>query len=212
MAYCTVAQVKAFMGGFADANTSDDSHLSDLINRVQAAINRYCHRVFEASANTVRTFDAIKDVGDGTWEDYGQVDTWKRAERRRTLNIDKDLCSINSITNGDGTTVSSSDYVTEPRNDTPYHAIVLKLNSNIAWTWDSSPENAISVSGKWAYSITAPDDVVQAAVRLTAWMYKQGENYDAGMDRPTVSADGVLRLPMMWPEDVKTLLAPLRRL
>lgn len=200
MAYTDVATLKAYMGGFDDASSDDDALLSDIIDRVQAAIERHCHRTFEASADTTRYRDAVADVGDGC------------DEERRTLYLDTDLCAITSITNGDGTTVAASEYITLPTNRTPFYAIRLKQASSVAWTYSTSPENAIAIVGKHAWSTTAPDDIVHWTLRLAAWTYKQVDNYDGGTDRPMVSPDGVLRLPMAWPKDVLEGLKPYRRL
>lgn len=212
MAYTTNTELKTYLRGFEDASTTDDTFLTSCITRAQASIDRYCHRTFEASTNTTKTFDAVKDVGDGTLSGYNKQASWESAELQRTLWIDSDLATINTVTNGDGTIISSSDYTTLPRRKSPIHAIVLKLDSNIAWTWTDSPEEAITISGKWAYSVSAPDDIVQATLRLSAWLYKQGENYNAGIDRPVESPSGVLILPMEFPRDVLTLLNPFRRL
>lgn len=160
MAYTTLPAVKARMG---ITSATDDAWLEDLIAQAQKLVEMELGRVFEASANTTRYFDAECDV-DGA-----------------TLYLDKDLCSINSITNGDGTTVTAGQYVTEPRNETPYYAIRLKSSAAIAWTYSTDPENAIAISGKWAWSAAAPRDIVQATEMLVAYLYQQRgqENYSS---------------------------------
>lgn len=198
--YCTVEQLKAYMGGFKVGSDEDDAHLADLIARVQAAIDRHCHRTFEAPQDTTRYRHAVNDVGRGD------------AEELRTLYLDHDLCQITSITNGDGTLVDPSQYITLPVNYSPWYAIRLKLNSNVAWTYSDTPENAIAIVGRHAWSIEPPDDIVHWTLRLAAWTYKQTDNYDATIDRPMVSPDGILRLPMAWPKDVLSGLKPYRRL
>jgi hypothetical protein len=211
--YCTPTDIKTWLGGFEDVGIAADAELTALIVQVQAAIDRYCHRTFEAASDTSKSFDAIEDVGNGTWSDYGVTASWRSAQQRRTLHLDFDLCAIASITNGDGVVVTSDQYVVQPRRRTPWHSIILKQNSNVAWTFDDGPENAIVISGRWAYSTTAPDDIKMAATRLAAWSYRQGENYDSGsIDRPIMSPSGVVLLPSRWPEAVKTLLNPFRRL
>ena len=200
MAYATIADFKAYKRGFGDASSDDDALITSILARVQASIDKYCHRTFEASGDTTRYRDAVADVGKDS------------AEARRTLYLDTDLCQITSITNGDGTTVSASNYITLPVNHSPFYAIRLKTNSSIAWTYDDTPENAIAIVGRHAWSIEAPDDVVHWTLRLSAWVYEQSTNYDGGVDRPMVSPDGVLRLPMAWPKDVLDGLKGYRRL
>lgn len=189
MAYTTSALVKTYLG---IDDSDDDTLLGTLAARAQAAIDRHCGRTFEASTNTIRYFDATRDTAG------------------RTLYLDRDLCSINSVTNGDSTAITSASYVTEPRNDTPYYAIMLLGTSGVQWTWATNPENAIAISGKWAYSTSAPDDIVQAATRLGAYYYRQK---DAQTFETTASPElGIVIVPMAVPRDVLALLAPYKRM
>ena len=186
MTYISLADLKLYLG---ITTTNEDDLLNDCISAAQKTIETKCGRVFEAAANTTRNFDAVRDV-----EGY-------------LLHLDADLCAINSITNGDGLVVSSSNYVTEPRNITPYYAIRLKANSSVAWTYSSSPEDAIAVSGKWAYSVTAPDDIAQACKRLAAWLYRQKDS-SQDADRAIMSASGAVIMPSALPKDVVDLYKP----
>lgn len=192
MAYATAAQLKTYLG---ITSSGDDSLLSDLIDRAQAIIEQYTRRTFEAAADSTRYFDAAEDV-DGA-----------------TLLLDEDLCAITSIINGDGVAVASGEYVTEPRNETPYYAIRLLSSSNKAWEYtdDGDPENAISITGRWAYSTTPPNDIVHATIRLAAFLYRQKES-NADIDRPITTADGGMILPSAIPADVRALLDRYRKL
>lgn len=210
MVYCLPADVKTYMGGFTDADASVDTELTDLIARVQVAIDRFCLRRFEAGADTTQYYHALDDVGIGSRQ-VKEARTWDEADDLRTLYLDDDLCQITTITNGDGVVVGPTQYVTLPRNRTPWYAIRLKLNSNIVWTWDDTPEDAISILGRHAFSVTVPEDVKLYAIRLTAYIFKLAENYDPAMDRAQRSPDGVLLLPSMWPSDVRAGLVALRR-
>lgn len=190
MAYTTVSLLKTYLGA---TTSNDDTLLTALIARAQAIIDAYCQRTFEASANTSKTFDADRDT-DGAW-----------------LYLDEDLASINTVTNGDGDVLTAStEYMTEPRNRTPYFAIKLISQSGLSWTWTTAPENAITISGKWAYSTTAPDDIVHATLRLAAYLYRQRDNA-ADLDRPVYVGNATI-LPAQLPSDIKTILAPYRRL
>jgi len=185
-AYTDLETLKTYHGIESE---SDDVILQSLINAASAWIDATCHRVFAASANTTRYFDAEKDV-------EGQ-----------TLHLDYDLCAINSVTNGDGTTVSASEYVTEPRNYAPYYALTLKASSTVAWTYSTTPENAIAISGKWAWSVEAPDQIKHACNRLAAWMYRQRDN-PADMSNTVRSESGVYLVPSKMPSDVAAMLSP----
>jgi len=185
MAYASLADVKAYLK-LTVTDTADDALITSLVARAQAAIDSYKQRTFEALSDTERTFDAVRDV-DGAY-----------------LSLDADLCAVTSITNGDGTTVTTGQYVTDPRNGTPYFRIKLLSSSGVAWTYTTDPEDAISVVGKWAYSATAPADIVQACVRWAAHMYRQK---DSSTFETTVYPNaGIIERPMGMPADVKMLL------
>lgn len=193
MAYTTAALVKTY----ADVTGSgDDTLITALIARAQSTIDHYTGRTFEASADTTRKFT----VG---------VDT-----EGRMLYLDEDLCSITTIkTNADngsgGTTIASTEYVTHPRNRTPYHAIDLLSSSSNSWTYTTDAENGITIAGKWAYSTSAPDDIVHACIRLATYFYRQK---DSGvMDTTAIPDAGIIQVPQGIPRDVQLILNPYRR-
>lgn len=187
--YCSLEQLKAYVGA---ATANDDSLLTDCIVRAQSVIESVTRRVFECAADSTRTLDAVADVAG------------------RTLYLDADLCQITSITNGDGSAVSPAQIVGEPRNATPYYALTLKGSTGLAWTYTSDPEDAISIVGRWAYSVLPPGDIEQACVRLAGWLYRQKDS-SSDLYRPTVSADGATLLPARLPRDIEYLLAAYRR-
>lgn len=188
MAYTDTATLKRYLG---IGVTDDDTLLGELITRSQAIIDHYTGRTFEASSDSTRYFDAVRDV-DGL-----------------TLHLDADLCAVTSVTNGDGTTVTSSQYTTEPRNATPYHQLKMLSNTGLMWTYTTNHENAISVTGKWAYSTTAPADIVAACVRLAAYLYRQK---DSSTFETTAYPDaGIIETPSGMPKDVRQMLAYYRR-
>lgn len=190
MAYATAALLKTYLD---ISGSGDDTLLGTLIDRAQAIIDAYCNRTFEASANADRSFDTERDV-------EGSV-----------LYLDEDLASINSITNGDGVALTAADYTTEPRNETPYYAIRLKSSSSVFWTYDDNNdhEDAITVSGKWAYSTSAPNDIVHACIRLAGYLYRQQDN-SSDLDRPVYVGNATV-LPAQLPNDIKMILAPYRK-
>jgi len=191
MSYITKTEFKAYRG---ISGTGDDDLIDDLIAGAQKKVDNYCHRTFEASADTTRYFDAVDDV-DGY-----------------TLFLDSDLCAITTITNGDadGTEILSTQYVTEPRNDTPYYAIKLLASSGLAWEYEDDHENAISIEGRWAYSTTADDLIKKVMYRLVAYYYDQRKNA-ADLDRPIVTGQATV-LPSKLPSDIADDLAPYVRL
>jgi len=194
VAYCTLAQVRSYVG-IGSTEIADDVLIAALIVRAQQAIDTYCDRTFEASADSTRYFDVGADT------------------EGRTLWLDEDLCAITTVTNGDSssTVITSSQYTTIPRNTTPYHGIRILASSAKVWEYQTDPEGALSVAGKWAYSTTAPADITHACIRLTAFLYRQKDtNVDA--DRPILTDAGVTIMPASLPNDVRQMLNPYRRL
>jgi hypothetical protein len=188
MAYTTTALVKTYLG---ISGTGDDALLTTLCAAAQRLIEVRTERVFEAPTNTSRALDAVVDV-DGD-----------------TLLLPYDLCAITSVTNGDSAVLLSTDYVTEPRVYTPWYALRLKASKGLSWTYTTDPEDAIVIVGRWAYSLTPPADIGQAAMRLAGWLYraKDAQVYDI-----TAQPDmGVITVPQGFPKDVDQILRPYRR-
>ncbi len=191
MAYTTAAAVKAYLG---ISSATDDALIGTLVAAAQSAIDQYTRRTFECATATARLLDAVSDT-----DPRGQI-----------LYLRDDLCTITAIVNGDGVTVTAGQYVTEPRDTTPYYALCLKASASVAWTFTTDQESAISITGKWAFSATAPADVVQAATRLAAWMYRAKDSQV--FESTAFSEGGSIRIRMDIPADIKALLDPYRRL
>jgi len=192
VAYATAADLRAYIGATA---TTDDTQLGNAVTRAQTEIERQTHRVFEAAADTTRYYTPLyrREVL-GDLEDDG-----------RTLWLGADLCAITSITNGNGTAIALSDVVTIDINVKPWYAIRLKDSANIEWTFTGTPEYSISVVGRFAYSTTAPADIVSATLMLGAYLYRRREG-GPDTDRNIISADGVLMAPARFPTDVSTII------
>lgn len=193
MAYTSAANLKSYLGVTA---VTDDALLTQLISRAQGAIDNYCGRTFEASVDTTHKFTVNVDTDDDM------------------LFLDDDLCQITSIiTDADASipvTLTTTEYVTHPRNRTPYHAIELLESCEHDWTYTTNPQNGVTVTGRWAWSVTAPDDISHACIRLAAYFYKQK---DAGVYDTTAIPDaGVIQVPQGIPQDVKIILSNYRRM
>lgn len=188
--YATANDIKTYLG---ITGTGDDILLSALLVRASKAVDSYTGRVFAASSDTTRYFDAIGDhIVDG-----------------RLLYVDDDLYSVTTVTNGDGNTISSTYYTLVPKNNTPHYAIRLKSTFTSLWTYTTTWEDAISIVGKWAYSENPPDDIIQATLRWAGYMYKQK---DAQVfDTTAIPEAGVIQIPAGIPQDVRMLLRPYKR-
>jgi len=193
MVYITSTDVKLF-GGLADSDTYEDALLGVLIPIAQQMVDTYTERTFEytntSDASEARVFDAIEDVSG------------------RTLNLDMDLHSIRSVT-VDGVAFSSDSYVTEPRTSTPYFGITVLGSSSDSWDYGTDAENAISVDGHWAYSLTAPADIQVATILLVEYLMKL-RNSDIALTAPII-ADGITIMPSQMPAVIRTILNQYRR-
>ena len=190
MSYSTVADVKTYLDV---TGTGDDGLIASMLTAATSAIDTYTGRLFNVQSNTIRYFDSEADV------------------QGLTLHLDHDLCEIDSITNGDGTTVTSAQYVTNPRNDTPYYSIKLKSSYSLWWEDDDNgdSEDAIAISGKWGYSQVPPDDIEKACLRLASFYYRQK---DAQVYDITITPElGQLTIPQGIPADVRMMLNRYRR-
>ncbi len=189
MAYASVSDLREYL----DITDSEhDGLLGRLIDTAQSYIEGRTGRVFEASADSTRTFDAVADV------------------TGRTLWLDDDLCAVTSVTNGDGVVVAINQYTTQPRNTTPWYSLMILSSSGKHWTYTTDPEDAISIVGKWAYSVTPPDDITQATIRLAGWLYRQRDN-SAEADRGIIAGNATI-LPPRLPADIDALILPYRRI
>jgi hypothetical protein len=185
MAYCDPTDVLEYLG--IDSAT-DSALIAGLIAAAQGAIDNHTRRTFEAPTDTVRRVDALGDH-----------------IRNLYLFVDHvgELCAVTSIVNGDGVTVATTEYTTEPRNRTPYEAIKLKSDAGKLWTYNTAWEDAISITGRWAYSITPPATIKQACIGLAAFYYRQK---DQPFTDVTAVEGGVVMRPMGIPAYIKAML------
>jgi hypothetical protein len=192
MSYLSLEAAKLYIG---NTQAADDDLIGALITAAQAFIEgpQGAQRVYEAAADTTRSFDAVEDV-DG-----------------RTLYLDADLCQITSITNGDGATISSSQYVCETaggaRNATPWRRIRLRSTATVSWlaSTTTGPENAIAIVGRWAYSTTPPARIVQLTREIVTYLYRR-RSASGDADRPLLTGDGVTILPSALPKGIMAQL------
>lgn len=147
--YCSLSDLKIYLGISA---TGDDDLLQSMLDAATNRIDTFCARNFQAAANETRYLDPLVNA-------YGEY-IW----------LDGDLSHVASVVNGDGETITSS-LVTQPRNDTPYYALKIKANASVYWNYDQTPENAIAITGRWAFmeranitTISRTSNVVSASV------------------------------------------------
>jgi hypothetical protein len=133
-AYSTLADYKAYVtarGQTTTTDATDDVVIDGLLDSASRFIDDETGRVFYPYVQT-----RYYDVPDS-----------------RELCLDEDLLEVLALVNGDGTTITSSDYFLVPKNIYPAYAIKLNDISSFLWTLSnlSSMENAISVDAIWAF-------------------------------------------------------------
>lgn len=201
MAYITASDLKDYMKITGNADITQLGYFAD---RAQHIIDEYTNRTFEAAADTTRYYTPIVDRAYyGMGYQGSLIDSY-------TLDLRWDLCQLTSIVNGDGSLIPTNQVTLEPLNTTPANFIHIKTSSGYYWTYTGSPEGSVQITGRFAYSITAPANIVQAALRIGAYLYRQ-RDMSPDNDRTIVSADGVVMSAPRIPSDVVDLLRSYKR-
>ncbi len=183
--YTSTTDLKAYIG---TTSTADDTLLGNAISAAEAYIDSRCHRSFVGSTGT--RYYRASDLISGTWQGGSGTVLYLRGE----------LLSLGGLTNGDGTTIASTDCWTEPRNSPPYR--YLRLKTAEAWGFDTDGE--IAVSGTWGYSTAAPADIVDATKQLASYYYHLSKTqvYDVVANPET----GTITVPKGVPASVERIL------
>lgn len=128
--YTTLTDVRAtYINSTA---TGRDTLFSSLIRSTSREIEQASNRKFYPRVET-RYFDT-PDAGLGS------------------LLFDDDLLALTTLTNGDGTAFTASDYKLYPLNATPKQFVKVLASSSLRWqTASGDPEGAISVAGVWGF-------------------------------------------------------------
>lgn len=155
--YATLEDVRAEIN-LKEANTASDAALEAYITEASRMIDAFCGgRRFYGTVET-HYFDAEQDIADDG----------------RTLLVDDDLSGVVSITLGDGSTLSASDFVLKPANLTPKFAVTILRSSTKSWAhYVTDSENSIALNGTWGYvpGTVPPEDIRRAAISLVRWMF-----------------------------------------
>lgn len=160
MSYCTVADVKD-PGRLDITTTAPDSVIAQLISAVSLKLDQWYNQPtggFAVSADTTRYYgyDAISDG---------------------RLYLDMPCLSVTTLTNGDSSVIPLQGYRLHPRNEQRKHFV--ELLSGYGWGFTTDGE--IIVVGKFGYSLTVPDNIVEACAMWSAYLLKryQGALQDA---------------------------------
>lgn len=189
--YATIAEFKNWMR-ITSTDTTDDAIITDIIDAASRVIDNETRRTFYA-----RTETHYYDVPDGD-----------------TLYIeDDDLLSITTLTNGDTTVLTTSDYYLLPNNATPKYGIKTKASSTNGWEGKSNGDDyqAITILGTWGYSASAPTDIKDACLMISSAYYHRrfGENDSS---ETTITAGGVVITAKDIPASARAILDNYARL
>jgi hypothetical protein len=134
--YATLAEFKAYItasGQSVKADTADDTVIDNILEAASRHLDGETNRTFYPRYETR----------------YFCVPDPQSAE----LMLDDDLLEITTLTNGDDSAISSTDYNLLPKNWYPKYGIRLTSPSGIYWEWDDegNDEYVIDVAGLWGY-------------------------------------------------------------
>lgn len=121
----TLDQLRARLG-IASTDTADDTRLLSALQAAAAQIERAAGRHFCPHQKALQ---------------HNYTSSLE-------LLLDDDLLELSAITNGDGRALTLSDVIPVP-DEAPYG--VLRLTGGSAFTWSTSPVQAITVTGLWGW-------------------------------------------------------------
>lgn len=109
----------------------DDNEIEDLLQSAARRVDDILGRVFYPRIQTM-AYDAPDE---------------------NIIKFGDDLLSLTTLTNGDSTVLTSSDYILMPANSYPKHSIKLRDTSAYYWTTNSagSIEQVVTALGYWGY-------------------------------------------------------------
>lgn len=189
MAYCTLDDVKTYLG---ITETTDDALIETCITAAKAAIDNYCSTAFDVDTDTTRCYNNQSHLIEG-----------------RGLHLDRyTLATAPTMVKLNGVDVTSSVKTYE----VPIYRLVLSGASGLSWrdcSSDYDPEDAIEITGKWGYSVTPPQPIVQACIIWASHLYQiKDAAPDGTLSLSTVEQQ---QRVVAIPHNAQALLEPYRR-
>ena len=156
MSYCLLADLQNYLGTSA---SPDAALLQRMLDAATARIDSRTGRNFYAAADTTRAHD------------YGGFINGE-------LQLDGDLAYLTTLTNGDSVDITTGVYYTPRRG--PAYALGLKLSSGYTWTYGTDVQNAINVTGRWAYMERTPFTAIARATSIVTATLGNAGNISVG--------------------------------
>lgn len=168
---------------------NDDTQIDDLLTSASRIIDTYTGREFFLTTGTY-----YYDTPNG-----------------RELFFDRDITSVISVTNGDGSVIDPSNYNLLPLNYSPKYAIELKPGSNIYWSEDNNGNTRGVISIVAVSGINAiPAQIKTACLLLAVSLYRQ-RNGESPIEGGFITPQGNRIFPVGLPKTAMQLLAPFVR-
>lgn len=184
-AYCTIAQIKTSLN---IAGSQDDTLLTRIALSCSDWLDRHCNvpsSGFQPSSST-RYYSSASLDRDGD------------------LVLDVPLLELTSLTDGAGISILIADAQLFPINGSRKWRVHLKTAD---WQIASS-EDRVAVTGKFGFSLTPSEAIVEAATMLSCWVFKR---YQAALQDNAVSPElGTVIYGSAMPKQVVELLKPFR--
>ena len=167
---------------WASRTQEPDANLEGALERAETRIDTYTRRTFAAPADGSRIF-----YPDRSGLVLLDGDLYHDTDTPAAVQVDDVLTTA---------------FTWRPLNRNPRYALALDDPPGI--------DAKVTIRGRWAYSITAPEDIRQAVMRLAIFYWRQRSNMDdSGMIG--VEGVGVVKIPAGEPADVLNILRPYRR-
>lgn len=153
--YATLQQFKDRLNpGGLQAQATDDTVIEAMIEGVSRYIDGETDRTFYARSET-----HYYDLPDNPYE---------------LLIRDDDLLTLTTLTNGDGTVITSTYYKLYPLNTSPKWKIILLPSSGYIWQFSTTGnvEAAISIVGTWGYTSSTPANIKEVCLQISLGIYQ----------------------------------------
>lgn len=190
--YATLADVRTHLR-LATTDTSLDGAINSLLEPVSRVIDRWCRTHFYGVTAT-RAYDF--------------QDPWRLQLRRQ-------LMSVTSFTNGDGSTLAATtDYLLYPDTGPPYYHIEINRNGGLPMVYVGTHQRAIRIAGVWGDTrATSTLLVKQATCEWIGYLLTAAESAGTStraIGTVSTSYTGLLQGLQQPPGEVMAMLSSLR--
>lgn len=194
MAYCTIADLKAYLRISSDA---EDALLTTVVSAAESTVSDYTNRTFGVDTETTTylpvSMDNVSDNGRVLYLDHHYIE----------------LVEIPTSVFVSGTDVTSAVKV---YGDAPITQLILSKASGYRFDGrydrDTEPEEQVAITGLFGYSAEVPDEIKQATLMIAAHLYQAK---DREMDGKVNVLDREGKASPPLPDVALAILEPYRK-